>query len=71
MAVLTRPALDRAAIIKREIFYFFTGLAVTLVVLETLWPDIILVYFNLNWLWLLWLLSALSLLIKKSRPNKE
>lgn len=35
-------------IIVQELFYFFACLWLALVVLEIIWPNIVLVYFNLN-----------------------
>lgn len=52
-------------VVTREIFYFISVLAGLAIILEILWPNIILAYFNLNWLFTLWLISGLSLFIKK------
>jgi hypothetical protein len=52
-------------IIKQEIFYFLSILLAAFIVLEVIWPNIILVYLNLNWLLVLWLISGITLLIKK------
>ncbi len=57
--------MRRAQLIAREIFYFFTLLTIVSLILEIIWPHIILAHFNLNWLFSLWLLSALFLLSKK------
>jgi len=51
--------------IIREIFYFLAVLSGVFILLEIIFPNIILVYFNLNWLFLLWLACALFILIKK------
>lgn len=56
-------AKNQRAIVK-EIFFFSSCLLVVLIVLEVLWPDIVLAYFNLNYLWLLWLASGLAVIIK-------
>lgn len=50
---------------KREIFYFISALLGVFIVLEIIWPNIILVYFNLNWLLVVWLIVGLSILVKK------
>ena len=52
-------------VIKREIFYFLSILLVVFVILEMIWPNIILAYLNLNWLLVLWLIFGIILLIKK------
>jgi len=48
-----------------EIFYFFSALLLVSIVLEMIFPNIILAYFNLNYLILIWLINGLVLLIKK------
>jgi len=53
------------ALISRELFYFFTALIMASVCLEILWPNIILAYLNLNYLFILCLLSGLLSLTKK------
>ncbi len=53
------------AIISREIFYFLTLLLLAFIGLELIWPNIILSYFNLNYLIVLCLMSGLISLIKK------
>lgn len=55
---------DRA-LIRREFFYFFSLLFCLAVILEIIWPNIIIAYFNLNLLLIVWLLSALLHLIRK------
>jgi len=49
----------------RESFYFLTALVVVLFILEIAWPNIVLAYFNLNYLVILWLISGLAGLAKK------
>lgn len=57
--------MDKKGLIIRELFYFFTILSVIFIVLEIIWPNIILAYFNLNYLIILWLIAGLLMLIKK------
>jgi len=52
-------------IIYQELFYFFSVALALFIVLEIIWPNIILAYFNLNYLVVFWLLSALGQLFKK------
>lgn len=49
----------------REIFYFFFWLYLALMLLELFSPNIVLAYFNLNYLFLIVVLSGISFLIKK------
>jgi len=53
------------ALIFQEIFYFFSTALVLAIMLEIIWPGIILVYFNLNYLLVFWLISGFILLIKQ------
>lgn len=52
-------------VIIRETFHFLSAVAMAFIVMETIWPNIILAYFNLNYLFLLWLVFLSALLIKK------
>ena len=52
-------------IIIREIFYFLTIFYLVLIFLETLFPNIVLAYFNLNYLFLLIVLFGVFSLTKK------
>ena len=51
-------------LINREIFYGLSVLLGVFIGSELIWPNIILAYFNLNWLFIIWLISGLILLIK-------
>lgn len=51
-------------IIKQELFYFFSAAVLSGICLEIFWPRIILAYFNLNFLFIAWLVSAVLLLKK-------
>lgn len=53
------------SIITRELFYFFSFALLLFIGLEIIWPNIILVYFNLNYLLVLWLVSGFLYLIKR------
>ncbi|QQG52247.1 MAG: hypothetical protein HY931_02785 [Candidatus Falkowbacteria bacterium] len=52
-------------IIARETFYFLFWLSLTLVFLEIMAPNIVLAYFNLNYLFLALVVSGIYSLIKK------
>ena len=47
----------------RELFYFLGVLMFTFIILEIIWPNIILAYFNLNYLLIIFIIVALILLI--------
>jgi len=53
------------ALISREIFYFFSVALTLFIIMEMIWPNVILAYFNLNYLLVLWLISGIISLIKK------
>lgn len=54
-------------LISREIFYGLTAALLIFIILESLWPNIVLAYFNLNYLFLLWFLSGLGFLAKSQK----
>ncbi len=53
-------------LIIRESFYFLTALAAVFIAFEIIWPNIILAYFNLNYLIILWFVVGLLLLFQKN-----
>ncbi|MFA6995338.1 MAG: hypothetical protein WC249_02915 [Patescibacteria group bacterium] len=53
------------ALILQEIFYFFSLALVIMIIMEIISPRIILVYFNLNYLFIFWFVSGFVLLIKR------
>lgn len=57
--------MDKKSVIIEESFYFLTVLTVALAGMEMLWPNIVLAYFNLNYLVAIWLAAGLAMLIKK------
>lgn len=56
---------NNRAIIAEELFYWLSVALAIFIVLEIIWPNLILAYFNLNYLILLWLLSGVGVLIVK------
>lgn len=46
-------------IIIVELFYILTAALVIFVIMELLWPGIILAYLNLNWVLILWLIVGI------------
>lgn len=55
----------------REFFYFLNLLLVALISLEIISPNIVLAYFNLNYLFIVYLIIALILLIVPDYHNKS
>ncbi|MFA7087986.1 MAG: hypothetical protein WC146_01445 [Patescibacteria group bacterium] len=53
------------SLIFRELFHFFTASLLVFILLEIFWPNIILAYFNLNYLVIFCVLAGLISLIKK------
>ncbi len=52
-------------IVGRELFYFFSFLLIFSFILEIIFPNIIIAYFNLNILVFVWLIIALTTLNDK------
>lgn len=52
-------------IINREIFYFFSALLIVFIILELIWPNIVLAYLNINYVFATSFISGLVSLIKK------
>jgi|GEM_PF-1125275 hypothetical protein len=52
----------RLILIILELFYVLTGGLVIFIVMELLWPGIILAYFNLNWALILWIIAGIVIL---------
>ncbi|MCU0679893.1 MAG: hypothetical protein MUF50_01125 [Planctomycetes bacterium] len=57
-------------LISRELFFFSSLAWLIFFILEVIWPQIVLAYFNLNYLLLLCLLSGLFSLFF-NRKNKD
>ncbi len=51
-------------LIKEELFYFLSFTLITFFILEIISPNIVLAYFNLNWLFVAWLIAGIVLLKK-------
>lgn len=56
---------EKIIIVKREIFYFFSAAFLSLFLLEITFPNIVLAYFNLNYILIAWLVSGIINVIKK------
>jgi|AntAceMinimDraft_7_1070363.scaffolds.fasta_scaffold33712_2 hypothetical protein len=55
---------EKGKIMRRELFYFSASLLAIFIAMEIIFPKIILVYFNINYLLLLLTASGLLLIIK-------
>ena len=48
-----------ARLFFNELFYVLTAAAITFVILEIIWPEMVLAYFNLNYLLIFWLITGI------------
>jgi|GEM_PF-1090030 len=55
----------------RELFYFLNVLLVSLIILEMIAPNIVLAYFNINYLLIIYIIVALILLIVTDYQKKS
>ena len=60
-----KDMIANKSLIIRELFYFFTILTLIFVLMEIIWPNIIIAYFNLNYLVIVWVVFGSLTLIKK------
>lgn len=56
---------QKRLILAEEVFYFFSSLLFVFVVMELIFPRIILVYFNINILLVLVIASGINLLLSQ------
>ena len=54
----TQDDINKTSLIIRESFYFLTVLSAVFIAFELIWPNIILAYFNLNYLLMLWFVAG-------------
>lgn len=57
----------KGKLLRQELFYFLSTLLAVLVLMEIIFPRIILAYFNLNYLLILVIFSGLLVLIKDEK----
>ena len=57
----------KGKIMRKELFYFSASLLAIFIAMEIIFPKIILVYFNINYLLLLLTASGLLLIIKDGK----
>jgi len=50
-----------------EFFYVLTGASAVFVLLEIVWPGMVLAYININWVLLFWFLNVILMLLNTSR----
>lgn len=58
---------EKKKILKQELFYFLSTLLLALIILELIFPRIVLAYFNLNYLFILVVISAINLFVNVKR----
>ncbi len=58
---------EKKKILKQELFYFLSTLLLVLIILELIFPRIVLAYFNLNYLFILVIISAINLFVNVKR----
>jgi hypothetical protein len=49
--------------ILNEIFYVLTGAIVIFVLIEFIWPGLVLAYINMNWVLIIWLIVGIVILV--------
>lgn len=47
----------------KELFYTLTGAVLIFVIMEILWPGIVLAYININWVLIFWLVVGIVILV--------
>ncbi|HOZ53272.1 MAG TPA: hypothetical protein PK142_01180 [bacterium] len=57
---------DKSIKYVQELFYFFSIAFVLFFLLEMIWPNFVLAYFNINFLLVAWILSVFYLLFNKN-----
>lgn len=55
----------------QEIFYVLSGTLVIFYLLETVWPNLILAYLNVNWVLILWLFTGIVILVINNKLLKD
>lgn len=54
--------MKKLNIIIQELFYVLTGALVIFVLMEIVWPGIVLAYINVNWVLILWVIAGMIVL---------
>jgi hypothetical protein len=58
--------------IAEEIFYVLSGAIAIFVLLEIVWPGVVLAYININWVLIFWLVNVIViLLISKQKDTRR
>ena len=58
--------------IAEEIFYILSGAIAIFVLLEIVWPGVVLAYININWVLIFWLVNVIVILtINKSKDANK
>lgn len=49
--------------IVKEIFYVLTGTLSVFVLMELVWPGVVLAYININWVLIIWLIVSIIIIV--------
>jgi hypothetical protein len=55
--------------IAEEIFYVLSGAIAVFVLLEVVWPGVVLAYININWVLIFWLVNVIVILTINKYKN--
>ncbi len=55
--------MDNLRIYLYEFFYVLAGAIAIFVLLEIVWPGVVLAYVNINWVLILWLIDGIFILL--------
>lgn len=58
-------------IILKELFYVFTGALVIFMILELIWPRLVLAYININWVLIFWLIVGILILTLNAETHEK
>lgn len=54
--------MKKIEIVIQELFYVLTGALVIFVLMEIVWPGLVLAYINVNWVLILWVIAGMIVL---------
>lgn len=55
--------MNNKKIFLYELFYVLAGALIIFIVLEAVWPGVVLAYININWVLILWLIDGIFILL--------
>lgn len=63
--------MEKIKIFFQELFYVLTGALLIFSVMEFFWERIVLVYINLSWVLILWMINVIVLLLLTLKNNEN